>query len=136
MFVVVIVPTIILLPIELNEFMINKSVKDNKIYETTESISSRINEFIDNLKNLNLENILVVSHGDTIKWITKVLINNVGYDNFQGSLNNSSYCAIKMLCLLKTWYNLFVVMKFCFTKSIVSLLLTTDMHDSCFVLFY
>jgi len=80
--------------IELNEFIISYSVKDNKIYETAESTSSRINEFIDNLKNLNLENILVVSHGDTIKWITKVLINNVGYDNFQGSINNSSYCAI------------------------------------------
>jgi len=82
-------------PIELNEFMISKSVKDNKIYETAESISTRVNEFIDNLKNLKLENILIISHGDTIKWLTKFLINNVGYDNFQGKLvNNNSYCGI------------------------------------------
>jgi broad specificity phosphatase PhoE len=82
-------------PIELNEYLISKSTKDNNIYETTESISIRINEFINNLKNLNLENILVVSHSDTIRWLTKILINNVGYDNFQGKIfNNNSYCAI------------------------------------------
>jgi len=81
--------------IELNEYMIGKSTKDNKIYETTESISSRVNQLIDNLKNLKLENILIISHSDTIRWLTKFLINNVGYDNFQGKLvNNNSYCAI------------------------------------------
>jgi broad specificity phosphatase PhoE len=82
-------------PIEYNEYMISKSVKDNKIYETIELISTRVNEFIENLKNLKLENILIISHNDTIKWLTKFLINNIGYDNFQGKLvNNNSYCGI------------------------------------------
>jgi len=82
-------------PIELNEFMISKSVKDNKIYETAELISTRVNNFIGNLKNLKLENILIISHNDTIKWLTKYLTNNVGYDNFHGKLvNNNSYCGI------------------------------------------
>jgi broad specificity phosphatase PhoE len=82
-------------PIELNEYLISKSTKDDKIYEPVEAVSTRVNEFIENLKNLNLENILVVSHGDTIKWLTKFLTNNVGYDNIQGKLvNNNSYCGI------------------------------------------
>ena len=82
-------------PIELNEYMISKSIIDNKIYETVESISTRILEFIENLKSLNLKNILIISHGDTIRWLTKTITNNVGYDKFQGKLvDNSSYCAI------------------------------------------
>ena len=81
--------------IELNEYMISKSTKDNKIYETAESMSTRVNEFIGNIKNLKIENILVISHSDTIKWLTKFLINNVGYDTIQGKLiNNNNYCGI------------------------------------------
>jgi len=82
-------------PIELNEFMISNSSKDNKIYETSESVCNRVNEFINNLKVLDFVNILVISHGDTIQWLTKSLIHNVGYDKFQCKLvNNNSYCAI------------------------------------------
>jgi broad specificity phosphatase PhoE len=82
-------------PIELNEFMISRATIDNKIYETSESVCNRVNEFIDKLKNLDFENILIISHGDIIKWFTKSLIHNVGYDKFQGKLvNNNSYCAI------------------------------------------
>jgi len=82
-------------PIELNKILINNSMKDNKIYETDQSMSNKIIDFIDTLKNLKVSNILIISHGGTIKWFTKSLINIIGYDNYQGKLvNGNSYCGI------------------------------------------
>lgn len=83
-------------PIELNEYIIKyESEKTNNVYENIDSINNRINKVIETIKALNYKNILIVSHGGTIRWFNKILTRNVGYDEFTGKLiNNKSNCAI------------------------------------------
>ena len=83
-------------PIEKNEFLIqNATTKLNSIYEDETSISSRCLDFISTLNSLNNKNILVISHGGPIRWITKIFLNNIGYDDIKGKLyKKKSNCAI------------------------------------------
>lgn len=83
-------------PIEYNEYVIKyESDKKNDVYEDPKLVSTRIQEFIEGLKNLPSKNILIITHGGIIKWFNKILMNNIGYDEFNGKLiNNKSNCAI------------------------------------------
>jgi len=83
-------------PIEKNEFLIqNATTKLNNIYEDEASISTRCLDFITVLNSLKNKNILVISHGGPIRWITKIFTNNIGYDDFKGKLyKKKSNCAI------------------------------------------
>jgi len=83
-------------PIERNEYIIKyESNIKNDIYEDPKLVSTRIQEFIEGLKNLPSKNILIITHGGIIKWFNKILMNNIGYDEFNGKLiNNKSNCAI------------------------------------------
>ena len=83
-------------PIELNEFLI-KYDSNNKVnvYENSESLSSRLNEVIEKIKFLPTNNILIISHGGTIRWLNKLITNNIGYDEFKGKIvKNNSNCAL------------------------------------------
>jgi len=83
-------------PIELNEYIIKYEAEPtNDVYEKPENISNRVNDVIETIKLLSNQNILIVSHGATIRWINKILTNNIGSDEFQGELiNGKSNCAI------------------------------------------
>lgn len=94
-------------PIELNEFIIkNESAPNNDVYEKAEDISNRVNDVIETLKILPKENILIISHGGTIRWLNKILSNNIGSDEFKGYMvNNKSNCAIThYVCQNNTFY--------------------------------
>ena len=83
-------------PIELNEFLINyESKKDNDVYESFESISNRLLNFVQPLKDLPFTNIIIITHGGICRWMNRMLINNVGHSEFNGQLiNNRTNCAI------------------------------------------
>jgi broad specificity phosphatase PhoE len=83
-------------PIELNEFLINyESKRDNDVYESVESISTRLLDFVQPLKDLPFTNIMIITHGGICRWMNRMLINNVGHSEFSGPLiNNKTNCAI------------------------------------------
>jgi len=84
--------------IELNDFILKNDMDNNiPVFEGIKSLSERINHFIQGLKNLKQKNIVVVTHGKIISWMTKLMSNIVGNEFIKGDLvNDNSFCAITL----------------------------------------
>jgi broad specificity phosphatase PhoE len=84
--------------IELNDFIIKNEINDsNKVFENIKIIGNRVDHFIEGLKVLKFNNIIVVTHGKIISWLIKLMSNIVGNEFIKGDLfNNNSFCAITL----------------------------------------
>jgi broad specificity phosphatase PhoE len=84
--------------IELNDFIIkHESNESIKIFENIHSMGERVNNFIEGIKNINKNNIVVVTHGKIISWLIKLMSNIVGNEFIKGeTVNNNSFCAITL----------------------------------------
>ena len=84
--------------IELNDFIIKHESNDSiKIFENIHSMGERVNNFIEGIKNIKKNNIVVVTHGKIISWLIKLMSNIVGNEFIKGeTVNNNSFCAITL----------------------------------------
>jgi broad specificity phosphatase PhoE len=95
-------------PIEKNEFLMKHEIKRlNDVYEGSESITNRLNDFAETIKALPGKNIIIITHGGIIKWITKILCNIIGYDKYNCYLiNNKSNCGITSFVIMNNTFYL------------------------------
>jgi len=84
--------------IELNDFILKHEATDSiKVFENINVMGERVNNFIEGIKNLKKNNIVIVTHGKIISWLIKLMSNIVGNEFIKGeTVNNNSFCAITL----------------------------------------